>query len=111
MTLSPQQLEQQLACLHCGIIWEGTARQVENSVGKCVGGDKNDTEATTIKQQLSALEDEDALRKRRRFRKLWRQHAKRTGVNPAQIKSNATKRHFAYTEAVRIYREHIEANA
>jgi hypothetical protein len=111
MTLTPEQLEQQLACLHCGILWEGTARQVEASVGKGVCGDKNDTEATTIKQQLSALEDEDALRKRRRFRKLWRQHAKRVGVGPAQINSNATKRHFAYAEAVRIYREHIGANA
>jgi hypothetical protein len=107
MTLTPQQLEQQMACLHCGIIWEGTARQVEVSVGKGVVG----TEATTIKQQLSALEDEDALRKRRRFRKLWRQYAKRCGVDPEKIKSRATKRHFAYTEAMRIYHEHIGANA
>jgi hypothetical protein len=107
MTLTPEQLELQLACLHCGILWEGTATQVEASVGKGVGDDKNDTEATTIKQQLAALEGEDALRKRRRFRKLWRQHAKRSGIDPARLTSSASKRHFAYAEALRIYRAHL----
>ena len=111
MTLTPKQLEQQLACLHCGILWEGTATQVEASVGKGVGDDKNDTEATTIKQQLSSLEDEDALRKRRRFRKLWRQHAKRSGIDPSRLTTSATKRHFAYAEALRIYREHNGVNS
>ena len=111
MTLTPEQLELQLACLHCGILWEGTATQVEASVGKGVGDDKNDTEATTIKQQLASLDGEDALRKRRRFRKLWRRHAKEFGIDPSNVRTKATKRHFAYAEALRIYREHNGANS
>jgi len=105
MTLTPEQLELQLACLYCDIIWEGTPHQVNASVGRHTEGKQDGFEATTISQQLAAYEDEVALRKRRRFRKLWRQYAKRNFIRPEQIKSKATKRHFAYSEALRIYRE------
>ena len=111
MTLTPKQLEQQLACLHCGIIWEGTATQVEASVGRGTADDENDTEAGTIKQQLVAMSPEESRLARRRFRKLWRRHAKEFGIDPSKVQSKATKRHFAYAEALRIYREHNGVNS
>ena len=107
MTLTPAQLEQQLACLYCGILWEGTAEQVQGSVQVSEG---NVAQAGTIKQQLAALDEEQALRVRRRFRKLWRQRAKRLGIDPSQVSRRST-RHFAYEEALRIYRECNEVNS
>ena len=105
--LTPEQLEQQLACLYCGILWEGTVEQVQDSVQT---SEDNITVAGTIKQQLAALDEEQALRIRRRFRKLWRQRAKRLGIDTTKM-SRRSARYFAYKEALRIYRDRNGANS
>lgn len=107
MTLTSAQLEQQLACLYCGILWEGTTEQVQDSVQTSGDGVSR---AGTIKQQLAALDEEQALRVRRRFRKLWRRHVKRLGIHPSLVSRRST-RHYAYKEALRIYRERDGVNS
>jgi hypothetical protein len=96
MELTPSQLREQLACLHCGIAWEGTPKQQIASTSTYL------TSPQFIEQQLSALSPADAKQQRRRFRKLWRAHALRAFGPDFDMGSVASsvKRAFAMREAL-----------
>lgn len=105
--LTPEQLEEQLACLHCGILWVGSAEQVTNSCRDESGYPTR--KPSTIEQQLAALGPAEAQRIRRRYRKLWRTAARRRGLGGVmpELKGNS-KNLLAREEALRVYRAHHE---
>jgi hypothetical protein len=112
MNFTKQQIEFQLACLYCGIIWEGTPDQAKaslesiNTAERKRAGCADMTRLTTIEQQLALIGPKEARKARRKFRKLWRAAAKRFNVDPRDVHEDkrCAKRHFAYSEALRIYR-------
>jgi len=99
--LTPQELERQLACLYCGIVWSGTLNQQRASMKS------NTPSISTVDDQLNAMAPDEARAARRKFRKLWRAYAKRNGLSIERIKKGmmGSKVVWAEREALRIYRE------
>lgn len=97
--LTLAELRVQLACMEAGILWPGTLSHFNNA--NAIQFWHN-----TISGQLQRMDPEEAYAVKRRFRKLWRNYARRHGlqnnVKSGNI-SSATKRAWAVSEAVRLY--------
>ena len=105
--LTPEQLEEQLACLHSGILWIGTEKQVSASALDEEGNPKSNP--STVDRQLAAMDPTEARKIRRRYRKLWRAAARRRGlVGKMSGLHPGSKSLLARDEALRIYRSHQE---